>query len=319
MLRAPRIEGPALEEQRGDLLRQLEREKQSARRLSKRLLNRELLGDHPAALPPAGTPESLARLDEESLRRIHGLAYRPENIILSMVGPVPAADLQALWDELLPPGPLDEADLEYFRSRVPWASAAEVSPDLPFRAPDPPVPETETSRELREVLGGEMSVIRLGSVFGSRPEDAAALRVLFALISDRLAFDLREERGWAYSIGCWVSSRAGQSTAGAYMGTRGENLDQALPALRAYLRDFDARSLAQAELDKVRGSLLGRGLMRRLASINQARYRALGELEGDLEAPARRVEALRDVELEDLKRVARKYLKHINWITVVVE
>jgi len=150
-------------------------------------------------------------------------------------------------------------------------------------------------------------------------EDRPALALLFALISDRMAFELREERGWAYSIGCWVSADDSLAVAGAYMGTRPENLEAALAGLRRHLAGRELKGLDQAELDKVRGGVLGRGLMRSLASINQAWNLALGTLEGDPDARAARLEALRGVTLDDLRRVQRRYLPDRPWTTVVID
>ena len=324
LLMAPTLAPEALEKARPRWLAQLERDENSARRLSRDRLDSLLIGGTPAALKPAGTPESLASLTVEDLDALHRLAFRPENLVVSVVGPAPAEEMEsrlaglfAPWEDPAAPG--DEA-LAWFREHSPWAEEAlRQSADGPLRPPSLPAATTERSVELRENLGGEMSAIRLGSVFDVEPGDRAALTLLFAAMSDRMAFDLREERGWAYSIGCWVSADETRAVAGAYMGTRPENLAPALEGMRRHLAGRGLKGLDEAELDKLRGGLLGRETMRGLASINQAWQHALGELEGDPDIRQRRLADLREVTLEDLQRVRRRYLEDRPWATVVIE
>lgn len=324
LLMEPTLAPEALETARSRWIAQLVRDGNSARRTSRELLDSLLIGDRPAALNPAGTPESLASLDGEDLRRLHELAFRPENLVVSAVGPAPAeamadrlAGLFVPYEDGAAPGP--EA-LDWFRAHSPWAAEAlRQSEAGPLRPPVLPVATTARSSELRRSLGGEMAAIRLGSVFEIDPADGPALTLLFAAISDRMAFDLREERGWAYSIGCWVSTDGDRAVAEAYMGTRPENLEPALKELRRFLAGKGLKGYDQAELDKLRGGLLGRGLMRGLASINQAWQHALGELDGDPLAREARSARLRGVSLQDIERVKNRYLKDRPWATVVIE
>ena len=297
----------------------LENKDQSARARSRRLLDSLMLGDHPSALPPAGRLESVARLTRADLEHLHALAFRPENLILAAVGPAPAAEMAACLDGLLRdfPSRPSAADLAWLDAHSPWMRGhGQDSPLLPVRVEAPP---TAAPAELRESLGGEMSAIRLGSRLPIDPADGPALRLLFIILSDRLSFDLREQRGWAYSMGCGASVNGERVTLEAYMGTRRENLEPARKELLRGLSGQDFQPVDQAELDKVRGGLLGRELMRGLASINQAWQLATGELAGDARGARRDEERLRAVTLADLKRVERRYLPAAQWITVVVE
>jgi zinc protease len=324
LLMEPALRPEDLEKARPRWIAQLEREEASARRLSRDLLDSLLLGGRPAALKPAGTPASLAALEAGDLRRLHELAFRPENLVVSAVGPAPAEEVADLLGALFAPyarpqGP-DEAALDWFREHSPWADEAlRQSGNGPLRPPRLPLPAGQGPVELRRQLGGEMAAIRLGSGFAIEPEDRAPLTLLFALISERMSFELREERGWAYSIGCWLSADDEYAVAEAYMGTRPENLDAALAGVERHLQGRGLKGLDQDELDTVRGGLLGRNLMRGLASINQAWLSALGELEGDPDLRRRRLDELRSVRLEDLTRVRARYLKDRPWMTVVVE
>ena len=101
------------------------------------------------------------------------------------------------------------------------------------------------------------------------------------------------------------------------MGTRPENAAEALKALRGYLAG-SPKPITQDELDTVRGGMLGRDLMRGLASINQAWRLATGELAGRADQAAADEAALRAVTPQDIQRVAARYLPGTPWITVQV-
>lgn len=275
------------------------------------------MGDLPSALPPEGRLESVASLTVEDLRHLHALVYRPENLILAAVGPPPAADVARCLDGLLArfPSAPGEEDKAWLRTHSPWlAPLADQRPLLPPRLPGVPVAQAV---ELRETLGGEMGALRLATRIQVDPADQAALRLLFAVLNDRVSFDLREERGWAYSIGCWAAGAEDRAVLEVYMGTRPENAVEALKALRGYLSGLP-KPVTQDELDTVRGGMLGRDLMRGLASINQAWRLATGELAGRADQAAADEAALRAVTPADIQRVASRYLPGTPWITVQV-
>lgn len=317
LLLRPDFPAEAFERERSDLLEQLANQDGSARARSRQLLDSLLLAGLPAALPPEGRAAALESLSLEDLHRLHALAFRPENLILAVVGPPPAEDVGACLTGLLQPfsSAPGEDEKAWLRAHSPWlAPLAETRPLIPPRLLPEPL---EASHSLGDSLGAEMCALRLGTRISVDPEDQAALCLYFALLSDRLSFDLREERGWAYSIGCWASGTGERATLEAYMGTRRENVEPALKALRQYLAG-PGQPISQEELDKVRGGMLGRELMRGLASINQAWQLATGELAGRADLAREDEAALRRVTPQDLARVAERYLPHIPWITVQV-
>lgn len=319
LLLHPTLDEAAFQQKKKAQLQQLQGDQSSARSLSRSMLNEELRAGHPSALPPEGTVISVGGLELQDLRAVHRAAFRPGNLILSVVGPVAAAPVADLLDELCTAADntMDEQTASWLREHSPWLGDVQAGD-----SPDPQAPALEpttAARELSGHIGGEMNALRLATRIPIQEEDGAALRLLFTILSDRLAFDLREERGWAYSIGCWASPSGAQATLEAYMGTRTENREQALKELRRWLTGRGLGKLGSDELDKARGGLLGRSLMRELASINQAWHLAMGELGGNPDARNESTEALRAVNLQDLDRVRGRYLKELPWLTVVVD
>jgi predicted Zn-dependent peptidase len=316
LLLAPDFPEEAVERLRDRQLEQLGHQEGSARSRSRQLLDSLMLAGLPSALPPEGKTESVASLTVEDLRRIHRLAFRPENLILAVVGPVSAPEVEQCLDGLLAghSSTATQEDLEWLRGSSPWM--APVADARPLWPPRLEAPVTPAPLQLNESLGGEMQALRLSCRMEVEESDGAALRLLVALLSDRMAFDLRETRGWAYSIGAGASVAGRRAVVDAYMGTRAENSSQALKEMRRYLGALD-KPVTQVELDKVRGGMLGRDLMRGLASINQAWRLAMGELAGG--ASVDEEAALRAVTPQDVTRVAQRYLATAPWITVHVE
>jgi predicted Zn-dependent peptidase len=318
LLLRPDLPGTALARLKERQLELLGRRDGSARARSRQLLDSLTLGGLPAALPPEGRPGSMARLEWDDLRHLHAVAFRPENLIVAALGPAPAAEMADCLRGLLAPFPVSPPteDLARLARRSPWMR--EHTMDRPLWPPRLLAPVTSEDLELSETLGGEMGALRLGSRLAIDPADGPALRLLLAVLSDRMAFDLREERGLAYSIGCGAAINGERATLEAYMGTRPENMAEALAGLRRHLA-ADHPPVGQDELDKVRGGLLGRELMRSLASINQAWRLAMAELGGRPEEAMGEEESLRAVRPEDLARVSRSYLAPARWITIVVQ
>jgi zinc protease len=317
LLLRPDFPGEAFERERANLLERLAAKDGSARARSREVLDSLLVGGLPSALPPEGRAESIAALELEDLRHLHALVYRPENLILAVVGPPPAGEVTACLAGLLSgiPSAPAEQDKAWLRTHSPWlAPLADQRPLVPPRMTGNAL---AAPAEIHESLGGEMGALRLGTRIQVDPADQSALRLLFAVLNDRVSFDLREERGWAYSIGCWASGQDDRAVLEAYMGTRPENAPEALKALRGYLGG-PLKPVTQDELDTVRGGMLGRELMRGLASINQAWRLATGELAGRADQARADEEALRAVTPQDVQRVAARYLQGTPWITVQV-
>ncbi len=313
MLRDTDIEEEALEEQKQKALRRLMQREAKASALSRRLAGEALLAPSPSARHAEGSREGIEATNVQDLLALRAALLQPGNLVLALNTPHSLGDTRGLLEKQLPSSSLDEDVLAHLRG----LSIDLREQDSCWSPRKADAPRSTTEREIRRQLGSAQASLRLVTRFESRPEDAAALRVLFSILSDRMAFDLRETEGWAYSIGAGISSRKGVSSATAAMGTRPENLEAALKGMKRHLQDFKVRELSEEELQRTVNSLQGRDRMRRMSSVNQCWYRATALLgDGDSEE---KPPGLADVRLEDLRRLARETLPELNWITVIVE
>jgi len=255
---------------------------------------------HPYAAPVTGTVATLEGLDREKLAAFHTRYFAPENLVISVVANEPAVKTF---------GRLNAA-----------FGAMERGP-----GGDPGVPGApEAAHPVGFVTlpgGGEQSRLTVGRVIRLADEaDRAPLMVLNGLLSDRIAFQLREREGLAYSIGASLALYGDWGRLYAVMGTRPENLVRAREGIREEMLRLRTDLVEAAELEKTVYGLLGANLRRRSAGISRAYAYGIGELYGL--APgfeAELMESLKAVTPEQVRQVARDYLDPEAMLSLALE
>jgi predicted Zn-dependent peptidase len=248
-------------------------------------LEAALAPGHALTRPVLGASGSLQGVTASDLRRFHQAYVTGRRLLVTVESPVaPEAVLEAL--------------------RAAFGRLPEGNP--PPTVPPPPL--TESAGSERRAAGlSEQVTIAMGYVFEAPEGDRAALAVLGAMLSDALAFDLRETRGLAYTVGASIAPWGGRMRLLVTMGTRKANLDEALALLRAGIAGFvpgDPAAVARAA-----ASLRGRMLMRRLTRINRAYFLAMDALAGQPPGREReRLDALLRVDREAVAAAMRRYL-----------
>ncbi|HPF70858.1 MAG TPA: pitrilysin family protein, partial [Candidatus Krumholzibacteria bacterium] len=278
---------------RDDRVAELQRSQASARSVANALFEQTLYGEHPLALPPEGTAASLAALTFNDVRMLYRRAFSPENLVFAVVGPLTHADVARIIEQNL-------------------AGRGRPAPGLPPLAP------TAAPAEASATVGGQLAALRLGSVLAIDPADASALELAVAVLSDRIAMDLRETRGLSYSTGASLETHGDRAVFEAWLNPPTERLDEGRQALRAAVTGFDPATVTQDELDRIRSARSGRLMMRRLSSLGQAYYLAMAELDGDLGEYLEVLPRLQKVTLEDLRRVTARYLAPAPLVDIVV-
>ena len=221
-------------------------------------------------------------------------AFAPENLVFAVVGPLEHEELGRIIEQNL-------------------AGRGRPAPGLP------PLTPTAEPAEVTATVGGQLAALRLGSLLAVDPADAAALDLAVAMLSDRLAMDLRETRGLSYSVGSSVDVHGDRAVFDAWLNPPTERLAEGRAALREAVAGFDAATITQAELDRIRSARAGRLMMRRLSSMGQAYYLAMAELDGDLAGYLEAVARMQGVTLADLQRVTARYVAPAPLVEVVVD
>jgi predicted Zn-dependent peptidase len=203
------------------------------------LLGGAVFGDHPLGRAVIGRADVVRAADCEQLRAFHAERYVPENVVIAAAGSV---DHDRLVELAIAAAP------ERVGQHLPEKIRGE--PDFEQR-----VRFFEKDTEQYHVCLGGPGLAR-------EDERRFALRVLEGVLggtsSSRLFQEVRERRGLAYSIFCFSSLYAHTGEVGLYVGTRPENLDQALGTIATELERFVADPASAEELDRSRENLKGR-------------------------------------------------------------
>lgn len=168
--------------------------------------------------------------------------------------------------------------------------------------------------------GGEQTYLFYGFMKKTEKNDEAALTALNLMLKDNIVFDIREKRGMAYRMSAGIDQNNGIALFYVRFGTRPQNADVIRPLFPSYFDPDFSDEINNEDLQKSINMYLGRMMFRRLSSINQGFY--LGEsyyLYGDYEADQKKLESLKNVTIDDVKRVAEKYLDVENPILVEIK
>jgi predicted Zn-dependent peptidase len=241
--------------------------------------------EHPSARSVSGSSGSLQRMTLENLQALQRSYFQPANFLISISSPLPHAELAQLFHAIWP---------------VPGSPSERITTAMPT---------PEGKQEATFELGKEQAQIRIGYTFKIDSQDKPAFALMTALLSYKMMFDLRETRGLAYSLSLRDGYDGDSAWLEASMGTGIDNLDEAIKGLKSYFSADRLRDLSQRELEKTVNARKGRYMMRTLTRIGQAYYLGYHEYyDGDHERAISRLAECDELTIDDVKRIAAKYL-----------
>jgi zinc protease len=286
MVRGPSLSADALEEARRQVVERASRRDASPRETAAAALDALLAPGNPLTRPVYGTGTSLASITLDQLKTYHASFATGGRTIVTVVGPIAGDDVVRALE-------LD------------WGPLAEGSP---VAAPPPP-PFTQETADVTREMGKSQSYVAMGEVVDLRPEDRAPLTIAVAMLQDRLAFDLRETKGLAYSIGASLRTWGGRARIDVAMGTRPQNIEEAREGILSGVAAFRESTPAEADVLRTINGALGTLLMRRMTRISLAYEAAIEVMRGEQPGDERKlVDALRRVTAADVKRASAAYL-----------
>jgi zinc protease len=249
-------------------------------------------GDHPYARQSEGTPETLATVTADDLRRFHSRVFARDNLIVGVVGAIDAETLKAELDRLF--GDLPEnADL------VP---VADVEPKLDQTVRiDYPLPQTSLQLAYKGIARDD-------------PDFFPALLMNHVLgggsFTSRLFEEVREKRGLAYGIGSGLSNSRHADALVIGTATNADRAAETLDVIREVVAQMAEEGPTEAELDAAKRYLLGAYPINNLASSGDIANTLVGlQFESlGLDYIERRPALIDAVTREDAARQARELL-----------
>jgi predicted Zn-dependent peptidase len=202
------------------------------------ILGGAIFGDHPLGRPIIGRREVIGSTPVDAIAAFHAARYLPGNVVVAAAGSIEHERLVELVAERLPAGN---------------GAAPQAEP-----APRDPTP----SVRLR-VKETEQYHVCVGAPGVARGDDRRfALRILDAMFggtsSSRLFQEIREKRGLAYAVSSFTGQYADTGQVGLYLGTRPDNLAEAMQVVAGELDRIRSEAVSAVELERAQEHAKGR-------------------------------------------------------------
>ncbi len=289
------------------------------------LLGEAVFGAHPLGRAVIGRAEVVRAVKLDELRAFHAGRYLPRSIVVAAAGSVdhdelvemvkaasaPATTAEPVAAKAAATGPL-AADRAPAKATATAASAARTF------APDPAAMEAIAAETAAPSFERRVRFLRKdteqyhvcmgGEGISRHDERRFALRVLEGVLggtsSSRLFQEVREKRGLAYSVFSFSNLHARTGEVGLYVGTRPENLAEALATIADELDRFVESPATDEELTRSRENVKGRmvlSLESTAARMNRLGSSVLAELPIlSLDELVERIDAVEPADLREL-------------------
>jgi predicted Zn-dependent peptidase len=203
------------------------------------VLGEAVFGEHPLGRAIIGRAAVIADTPIEDIAAFHAGRYVPGNVVIAAAGAVDHDALVAMASTGVP----DDIS-------APGTTAPHAPPAL-------------AQRRCFERKDTEQYHVCVGGVGLSRHDDRRfALRVLDTIFggtsSSRLFQEVRERRGLAYAVYSFTSAYQDTGQIGLYVGTRADNIDEALTVVGAELTRLRKSPASAEELGRAKENLKGR-------------------------------------------------------------
>lgn len=298
MVLHPNLSEKAFLEARKDVISLSTNAEMSTPKMAERIFYDNLFKENPGFGRLFGNIKQLEKIQLKDIQAFQHRFYNPANLILVISGNIPAEKSLSLVRQ-------------YFGGT--WGEAGWQPPS--FTPQFKPLNTT-----IREKMGKQQSHVSIANICDVSEEDQLALYVMETIFSDRLAFNLREKQGLAYSIGVSFHKYKGVQWYRVSMGTRPENIERSINGIRNEIHSMREAKIEEQEVQKTINAILGRRGMRRLDRVSQAYYISMKVLDGkEPEADDQEAERLKKVTVQDVERLARQVFKNDNYLVVIVE
>ncbi|MGQ0765316.1 MAG: M16 family metallopeptidase [Gemmatimonadota bacterium] len=291
-LMEPVLEGRELELVKQQFILAVRQREDSPDALLEFLADSAAFAGHPYAIPPAGTATSLAGITPEALRRYHADQVVRSRMLLVVVGNVTREHVERLVARTL--------------ARLPAGSYRWTLPDtLPRR------------RASVHPVGRELPT---NYITGRYPGPAAgtpdyyALRMAAAVIGGQLFAEIRSRRNLTYAVDAPFLDRA-VSSGGFYVTTVSPQV--VVDLMRQQLAAVRTGIAERGAMARLKQQFLTQYFLDNETNSDQADALAQSHLfEGDFTAAANLEEKLRAVTPDDIQRVARVWMRDVQWVYI---
>jgi len=203
------------------------------------VLDRAVFGGHPLGRRVLGEAEVISSIPIPDIDAYHRARYTGRNIVVAAAGNLD-----------------HEAIVELTRRHVEPPAAEGDGPSLE-------APQVDGARFAFQRKDTEQFHIALGAPGIDRSDDRRyALTILDAVFggstSSRLFREVREKKGLAYSVGSYTQQYVDSGLIGLYVGTRGDNVEEACQIIGRELASIHTEGITDDELVRAKEHVKGR-------------------------------------------------------------
>jgi predicted Zn-dependent peptidase len=203
------------------------------------VLSEAIFGDHPLGRPIIGSAEVVSSVPVPEIAAYHDSRYTGSNVVVAAAGNVEHERLVDLVAAAC-------SDASNGSGGGAMQAPGAVSPRASFHS---------KSTEQYHLCLGAPGIARMD-------ERRFALRVLDTIFggssSSRLFQEVREKRGLAYSVYSYASHYVDTGQIGVYVGTRPDNVQQAMTVIADELHRLVSEPVADEELERAKENVKGR-------------------------------------------------------------
>jgi len=301
-LTKPRFDDDAVQRIRQQILTVLTRQSTDPDKIAGRVWWKAAFPEHPYGLPSQGTPETVAAITADDMRRLISERFARDQLIIGVVGDITPEELAPLLDRAF--GGLPAKGKLFTLDESEPQAAGQIF-----------VVETDVPQSV--VLFGH------GGIRREDPDYYIAYTMNYILggggFNSRLYEEVREKRGLAYSVYSYMTPL---SAAGVYSGgvsTANARVGESIDVIRAEWARMREEGVSEEELRDAKTYLTGSFPLRFTSTDRIARmlvgmqYSNIG-----IDYLDRRNSFIEEITREDIHRVAKRLLKPEDLTIVVV-
>jgi predicted Zn-dependent peptidase len=250
-----------------------------------------VFGEHPLGRPIIGRAEVVSSVPVPDIAAYHDARYLPSNMVVAAAGNLDHERIVELVE-----GALDGRMAA--PAPAPSDAPGDGAPRLRFHRKD---------TEQYHLCVGARGIRRAD-------ERRFALRILDTIVggssSSRLFQEVREKRGLAYAVYSYASQYADSGQVAVYLGTRPENVRDAMRVIGTELSRLQEEGVSEEELERARENVKGRTVLSMESTLTRMNRLGSSVLMG---VPVLTVDELLaeldKVTLEDVGELARELLR----------
>ncbi len=297
----PAFDEGELEKVRNIILAEIRMQDDNLVRFALRIFNQNLFQTHPYGMNILGTEDTVNRLARSDLIDFYRKFAIPQNMVLAIVGNVDTDRVVERVKELF-----EGLEGESFSP-----------PEIETQAPPETVRATSVIKQREQV---HVVLGFLGTTFSE--EDRYPLEVLNAVLSGqggRLFTNLRDVKSLAYGVTSFLRPGLDRGSFGVYIATSPEKLDEAVDGIKGELMSIAKDGVSEEELSRAKRYIIGTYEIGLQTNSDQAFDLAHNERYGlGYNFGRRYVEAIENVSVKDVLRVAQKYIQLDRYTLVTV-